>query len=68
MAATTWVSVIKIIAIILSPLLAVVSPMIKKFLGEQLQDLHRKALATDNPVDDLFTGLLLDLLSIPRPE
>ena len=66
--AKTWKGILKIVALILGPLLKIVSPMIKDALTEALQKLYLKAYATENPVDDLLVGLLLELLGIPYPE
>ena len=66
--AKTWKGILKIVALILGPLLKIVSPMIKDALTDVLQKLYLKAYATENPVDDLLVGLLLELLGIPYPE
>ena len=58
---------IKILATVLSPMISILTPMIKEALVAFLTDLFKKALVTENPFDDFFIGLLLDVLGIPRP-
>lgn len=63
----TWKWLIKIFMSILSPILEVISPTIKAELNAFLTELYLKALSTPNAWDDLFVGMLLDILAIPRP-
>jgi len=65
--AISWQWVIKIIMSMLGPILSLISPVIKAALSEFLIELYKKALATENPWDDMFIGMLLDILGIPRP-
>jgi len=58
---------INLIGIILMPVLRALTPRIEEELEEFLLKMHTKALETDNPIDDMFTGLALDLFDIPRP-
>ena len=66
--AKTWSGILKIVAIVLGPFLKIISPMIKEALTDVLQKLYLKAYDTPNPIDDLFVGMLLDLLDIPLPK
>ncbi len=59
---------INIIGMILMPVLRAMTPVIERELEEFLLKMHAKALKTDNPVDDMFTGFLLDMFDIPRSE
>lgn len=52
---------------VLRGIFGVISPEIKDFLTEALQNLYRKAEETENPWDDMFVGFLLDILGIPKP-
>ena len=63
----TWKWLIQILMQVLLPLLELISPAIKAELNGFLTELYRKALTTPNAWDDLFIGMLLDILSIPRP-
>lgn len=68
MAAITSKGVIGLIVLLLRPMLKVVTPMIRDLLDDVLLKLYAKAQATENPIDDLFVGFLLDILDIPVPE
>lgn len=61
----TWL--IGIIASVLSPIIGLITPVIKNALNEFLTKLYLDALKTPNPWDDFLVGLLLDILAIPRP-
>lgn len=67
MAGISWRWIIQIFSGMLGPVIGLISPVIKAALNELLTELYKKALATDNPWDDMFIGLLLDILAIPRP-
>ena len=43
------------------------TPSILAEIRSALLALHAKAKATDNPYDDIVTGLLLDVFQIQRP-
>lgn len=68
MASRSVSGIVRIIQIILAPVLAVVTPMIKDYLEELLIKLLEKARATENPLDDMFVEFLFRLLSIEIPE
>ena len=59
-----WASILKFVAIVLSPLMKLLTPMIRDTLKENLLKLYEKAKATPNPIDDIFVGFVLDLLQI----
>jgi len=63
-----WNAVVKIVMLVLSPLLGLLSPMIRDALKKAVSDLYLKALETENPFDDLLLGFAMDLLGIPKPE
>lgn len=63
-----WKRVLAVLAFIFRPLLKIMTPKIEEALEKFVLDLYRKALETDNPVDDLVVGFLLDILDIERPE
>ena len=67
MAGQSFSFIVRLLQVVLGPLLKAVTPLIKDGLKEVLQKLYVKAEATPNPIDDIFVGLLLDLLSIDRP-
>lgn len=67
MAGFSWKLLLSVFGQVLGPLLGLVSSEIKKLLTDFLTELYVKALATPNPWDDMLVGLLLDVLSIPRP-
>jgi hypothetical protein len=62
-----WGGIIKYMIQIFLGLLGQMSPQIKKELNELLTKLYLKALKTPNVWDDFAVGMLLDILSIPRP-
>jgi len=53
---------------VLSAILNVVSPSIRKLLAEFVQDLYQKAKETPNPWDDFFVKLLAGLLGVELKE
>ena len=55
----TWTGILSLLA---TQIMGWLSPHIREKAIEMLQDLHEKALATPNPLDDLATGLLLTLV------
>lgn len=63
----TWVWILEVIGKVVIPILNLITPEIKDALNKFLTDLYLKALKTSNPWDDLFIGMLLDVLAIPRP-
>lgn len=64
----TWGAILRIIAIILSPLLKAISPLIKDALEDGMIKLLEKARATENPIDDYFVEFLFRILRIDIPE
>lgn len=60
--------IVRLLQILLAPLLAVVTPLIKDYLEDLMVKLLEKARATENPLDDMFVEFLFRLLSIPIPE
>lgn len=62
-----WSGVIKAIIGILSGVIGNMTPGLITNLKDFLVGQYQKALATDNPWDDFFFGMLLDILSVPRP-
>ena len=63
----TWTWLINLVAPLLSQMIKMVSPAIIAELNEFATDLYLKSIKTPNPWDDMFTGVLLDILAIPRP-
>ena len=55
----TWTGILSTLA---GQIIGWLSPQIREKAILLLQDLHEKALATPNPLDDLATGLLLTLV------
>jgi len=51
----------RIVALILKILLERMSPEIREAMCRMLKELHAKAKATPNPVDDILTEFLLEL-------
>lgn len=68
MAQVTSKGVLGLVALLLKPMMSVLSPMIRDLVDESLLKLYAKAQATENPIDDLFVGFLLDILDIDVPE
>lgn len=64
---TTWGWLINLLLQALGPVINILSPAIKSALTEFLTKLYLDALKTSNPWDDFVIGILLDILSIPRP-
>lgn len=62
-----WQKILLMVAKILGDVLVNVSPGLIAGLKAFLVDQYNKALLTENPWDDFFFGLLLDILNIPRP-
>ncbi len=60
--------IIKIVSWLLVPILRAVSPLIEEELEKFMVKLYKKAVETENPLDDLLVGFLLDMLDINRPE
>lgn len=53
---------------IFSKLLRIATPEIRDSVCETLFKLNQKAMETDNPIDDLITGLLLDIFEVSHPD
>jgi hypothetical protein len=62
-----WSGIFTWVIQIFSGIIGQVTPTIKTELNEFLTSLFKKAVATPNPWDDFFVGMLLDILAIPRP-
>ena len=54
----------KWIAKLLSAILPMITPAIKKELEGFVIELHEKALKTENPVDDYLTTFLMNILGV----
>jgi ABC-type Na+ efflux pump permease subunit len=65
--ARNWGWVIRILQIVLAPLLAAITPMIRDLFEDSLDKLLEKARSTDNPIDDLFVEFLFNILDMPIP-
>lgn len=65
--ARNWSWVIRILQIVLAPLLAAITPLIKDLFEDSMIKLLEKARSTDNPIDDLFVEFLFDILDLPIP-
>ena len=68
MTASTWKGILSMLAMVLGPLMRLLTPTIKTALEKALGELWKKAIATSNPIDDLFVGFLFDILGLNRPE
>lgn len=68
MAGTSVGFIVRIVALVLRPLLEVITPMIGDLLEDSLGKLLVKARETDNPIDDLFVEFLFNVLDIEIPE
>jgi len=67
MAGTTVGFIVKIVALVLRPLLEVVTPMIADLLEESLGKLLKAARGTANPIDDMFVEFLFKVLDLDIP-
>lgn len=63
----TWQWLVQILMKVIFPLLDLITPAIKVELNAFLINLYKKALSTPNAWDDLFVGMLLDIVGIQRP-
>lgn len=68
MAGQTRSGVIKVIILLLTPILRAITPTLERELEAFLMRFYKKALTTENPIDDLFAGLLLNIFDIDEPE
>lgn len=57
-------TIVNIIAVVLSKVFSALSPTIRGAISDFINNLHTKALDTENPIDDLFTGILKDILDV----
>lgn len=62
-----WTGILKVFASMLAGIVGNVTPGIFASLKEMLTAKYVEALKTENPWDDMFLGMLLDVLAIPRP-
>lgn len=62
-----WSGIFKMVAEILGKIIVNVTPSLVASLKEFLALQYLKSLETPNAWDDFFFGMLLDILSIPRP-
>ena len=67
MAGTSLGFIVRIVALVLRPLLSIISPMIADLLKDSLGKLLAKARETDNPIDDIFVEFLFKVLDIEIP-
>jgi len=63
-----WGQIFKWMIQIFGGILGQMTPTIFAELREFLEGMYLKAIATPNPFDDFAIGLLLDILSISRPD
>lgn len=63
----TWNWVLRVLQIILAPLLAAITPLIRELFEDSLDKLLVAARKTDNPIDDLFVEFLFRILDKPIP-
>ncbi len=63
----TWSLILSLLLPFLQSLLGGLTPAIKDEMIGLLQGLYLKALATPSAWDDFAVGIILDILSIPRP-
>ena len=68
MAGTSVGVIVRIVALVLRPLLNIISPMISDLLEDSLGKLLVKARETENPIDDIFVEFLFKVLDIEIPE
>ena len=67
MASNNSRSIFRIVGLILTPILRAVTPEIEKELESFLIKFYGKAMATENPLDDLLARFLLNIFDIPVP-
>jgi len=60
--------IVRIVALVLSPLLKIISPMLMDLIEDSMRKLLDKARATENPIDDIFVEFLFRILSLDIPE
>ena len=60
--------VINLIGIVLMPIIRALTPRIEEEMEKFMLSMYLKTLETDNPLDDMFFGFLLDMFDIPRPD
>ena len=68
MAGTSVGVIVRIVALVLRPLLNIISPMISDLLEDSHGKLLVKARETENPIDDIFVEFLFKVLDIEIPE
>lgn len=68
MASQTVSTIVRIVAMVLGPILRAMTSKIEEELERFLIKFYAKCETTENPLDDLLAGFLLDMLDIPRPE
>jgi len=56
----------RVIALVLQILLEQLTPEIRTLMCNALKSLHAKAKQTPNPVDQIFTEMLLELTKCPK--
>jgi len=64
----TWTWALKLILLFLKPVMAVITPILRRELEDTLIAYYHKAEETENPWDDFLAGFLLEILDIPVPE
>lgn len=64
----TFLKLSKVVAFVLRPILAVMTDKIVEELKTLVVRMYTKASATENPLDDLLVGFLLDVMDVERPD
>jgi len=66
--AIRWTGVIAFLATLLKPIIRVVTPTVKDELQDFLRKWHAKNLETENPWDDLLSGILVEIFDVEMTE
>ena len=62
----TWI--LRILLLFLKPVMAVITPILRRELEDAILKFYHKAIESVNPWDDFLAVLLLEILDIPIPE
>lgn len=68
MASNTRKGLIRILILFLTPLLRAITPTLKVELEKFLLKFYAKAMSTENPLDDMLAGFLLNIFDIDEPD
>jgi len=68
MAGVNWKWILGIVGFFLKPILKAMTPNLEDELEKALVNLYKKALVTENPVDDLLMSFALEIFDIDVPE